>query len=40
MWSLVHGITVLIVNKSIVYEGDYLELAEKMIIETIINKYR
>lgn len=39
MWSLVHGITVLIVNKSIVYEGDYLQLAEKMIIETIINKY-
>ena len=39
MWSLVHGITVLVVNKSIVYEGDYLQLVEKMIIDTIIKKY-
>ncbi len=34
MWSLVHGITVLIVNKSIIYDGDYLGLVTKMIIET------
>lgn len=32
MWSLVHGFAALIVNKSIVYEGNYLNLIEEMII--------
>ena len=31
MWSMVHGIAVLISKKSIEYEGDYLELVERMI---------
>lgn len=34
MWSLVHGITVLLVNKSITWEGDYLELVTQMIVDT------
>lgn len=32
MWSLVHGIALLIAKNSIEYNGDYLELVEKMII--------
>lgn len=31
MWSLVHGIAVLITKKSIEYDGNYLDLVEKMI---------
>lgn len=35
MWSLVHGIALLIANKIIEYEGDYLELVERMLNEKI-----
>lgn len=31
MWSMVHGIAILIIKKSIEYKGDYLVLVEKMI---------
>ncbi len=31
LWSIVHGIAILIANKSIEYKGDYLGLAEIMI---------
>lgn len=31
MWSMVHGIALLISKKSIEYEGNYLELVERMI---------
>lgn len=31
MWSMVHGIAVLIAKKSIDYKGDYLEFTEKII---------
>lgn len=31
MWSIVHGIAILISKKSIEYKGDYLELVERMI---------
>lgn len=33
MWSLVHGVAILIAKNSIEYDGDYLELVEKMIKE-------
>jgi AcrR family transcriptional regulator len=36
MWSLVHGIAVLIAKKAINYKGDYLELVEKMIITSLL----
>ena len=36
MWSLVHGIAVLIAKKAIIYKGDYLELVEKMIITVLL----
>ncbi|MGF7056902.1 TetR/AcrR family transcriptional regulator [Brassicibacter mesophilus] len=35
MWSMVHGIAILIIKKSIEYKGDYLVLVERM-IETSI----
>lgn len=35
MWSSVHGIALLIANKVIEYNGDYLELVEKIIDEKI-----
>jgi len=35
MWSLVHGIAVLITNHSIEYDGDYLELVEQMLQEKL-----
>ncbi|MFL0198631.1 TetR/AcrR family transcriptional regulator [Clostridium sp. WILCCON 0269] len=35
MWSLVHGIALLIVNKVIEYDGDYLELVDKIIDKKI-----
>lgn len=35
MWSMVHGIALLISKKSIEYEGDYLELVERMIKDGI-----
>lgn len=35
MWSLVHGLAVLLVNKSIIYEGDYLELVTKVITQAL-----
>jgi AcrR family transcriptional regulator len=38
MWSMVHGIALLICNKSIKYEGDYLELVEKMLGMSLIKK--
>ncbi len=33
MWSMVHGIAVMLANRTFVYNGDYLEL-----VENIINK--
>ncbi|MDP4089690.1 MAG: hypothetical protein Q8930_10530, partial [Bacillota bacterium] len=36
MWSLVHGIALLISKKSIVYDGDYMELVDKMLNEKIV----
>ena len=36
MWSMVHGIAILIAKKAIDYKGDYLELAEKMITTTLL----
>ncbi|GKU26517.1 TetR/AcrR family transcriptional regulator [Clostridium folliculivorans] len=38
MWSMVHGIALLICNNSIKYEGDYLELVEKMLGTSLIKK--
>lgn len=38
MWSLVHGITLLIVNKNIIYEGNYLNLVEKLITNMLNSK--
>ncbi len=35
MWSLVHGIAILIAKKSIEYNGDYLVLVERMIKSSI-----
>ncbi|GKX66469.1 TetR/AcrR family transcriptional regulator [Inconstantimicrobium mannanitabidum] len=35
MWSLVHGITILIIQKSILYDGDYLQLVENIIKNNI-----
>lgn len=35
MWSLVHGLAVLIVNKSIIYDGDYLNLVATIIIDKL-----
>ena len=31
MWSMVHGLSILISKESIMYKGDYLELVEKII---------
>ena len=36
MWSMIHGIAILISKKSIEYKGDYLELVERMIKASII----
>ncbi|GFZ32242.1 TetR family transcriptional regulator [Clostridium zeae] len=38
MWSMVHGIALLICNNSIQYEGDYLELVDKMLGTSLIKK--
>lgn len=35
MWCVVHGLAVLIVNNSIAYSGDYLELIEKILREKL-----
>ncbi len=35
MWSMVHGIAILIIKKSIDYKGDYLVLVERMIKTSI-----
>lgn len=35
MWSMVHGIAILIIKKSIEYKGDYLVLVERMIRTSI-----
>ena len=35
MWSLVHGIALLIANKVVEYDGDYLEFVEKMLDEKL-----
>ncbi|WDV45799.1 TetR/AcrR family transcriptional regulator [Clostridiaceae bacterium M8S5] len=35
MWSMIHGIAILILKKSIEYEGDYLVLVEKLIKTSI-----
>lgn len=35
MWSMVHGIAILIIKNSIEYNGDYLVLVEKMIKTSI-----
>jgi len=31
MWSLVHGISILLTKKSLEYDGDYMELVERII---------
>lgn len=31
MWSLIHGLTILITQKSVKYDGNYLELADRII---------
>ncbi|BDB02037.1 TetR/AcrR family transcriptional regulator [Clostridium botulinum] len=31
MWSMVHGIAVMLANKTFIYSGDYLELVENII---------
>ncbi len=31
IWSVVHGVSVLIVEKSVIFEGDYLDYVSKMI---------
>nr|WP_276512258.1 TetR-like C-terminal domain-containing protein [Clostridium tetanomorphum] len=31
LWSMVHGIAILIIKRSIEYKGDYLKLVESMI---------
>ncbi len=36
MWSMIHGIAILISKKSIEYKGDYLALVERMIKASII----
>lgn len=36
MWSLVHGIAILISKKAIDYKGDYLELVERMIVTVLL----
>lgn len=35
MWSLVHGIAVLIANKNVKYKGDYLALVDKILDENL-----
>lgn len=35
MWSLVHGASLLITHKAINYDGDYMELVDKMLNEKI-----
>jgi AcrR family transcriptional regulator len=35
MWGVVHGLAVLIANKSIAYSGDYLNLVEKILSEKL-----
>lgn len=35
MWSLVHGLATLISNKNIEYQGDYLQLVEKVLLEKL-----
>nr|WP_278337107.1 TetR-like C-terminal domain-containing protein [Clostridium cavendishii] len=35
MWSLVHGISVLIAKKSISHDENYLNMVEKMIYDTL-----
>lgn len=36
MWSMVHGIAILIAKKAIIYNGDYIDLAERMIATTLL----
>ncbi len=36
MWSMVHGIAILISKKAIDYKGDYLELTEKIITTNLL----
>ncbi len=40
MWSLVHGISELIINNSIVLEGDYMEYVDKMLLNSIFYKLK
>lgn len=35
MWSLVHGLTILITQKNLVYEGSYIDLVENIIKNNI-----
>ncbi|ADK16627.1 MULTISPECIES: TetR/AcrR family transcriptional regulator [Clostridium] len=39
MWSAVHGISVLLLNNSIKYDGDCIDLVDKMLNEKIIKIY-
>jgi AcrR family transcriptional regulator len=38
LWSVVHGLTMLIANKSIAYAGDYLELVETILDEKLLTR--
>ncbi|GFP74575.1 TetR/AcrR family transcriptional regulator [Clostridium fungisolvens] len=40
MWSMVHGIALLICNNSIQYEGNYLELVDKMLRTSLIKEIK
>jgi AcrR family transcriptional regulator len=35
LWSLVHGLSVMLIHNTISYEGDYLELVSRMLTEKI-----
>ncbi|MGL4774218.1 MAG: TetR/AcrR family transcriptional regulator [Clostridium sp.] len=35
MWTMVHGISILLSNNTLKYEGDYLDLVEKLLTEKL-----
>ncbi len=35
MWAMVHGITVMLVNKTLIYEGDYIQLVERLLYQNL-----
>lgn len=36
MWSMVHGIAILIAKKAVDYKGDYMELTERIIMSSLL----